>query len=89
MNEIPIYTSGFDVEIIVYLLINIFLLFINIVGYRKIPFLLIIGGFGSGIIVVPTLIHFNEYYVVGLLFFLINMSLCITGLTRALKQESK
>lgn len=82
---IPETTQIVDLGVLVYLVCNIVVLIINIMGFKHAPFLLIIGGIFAGIILVPTLIAFGEFYILGIMFLMINVSLPVAGLTKALK----
>jgi hypothetical protein len=69
-------------SILIYLLFQIILLMINILGYTKIPMLFFFGIIGTIVLAVPTIQAFGEYYLMAIILILINISLPVTGLAK-------
>ena len=69
-------------DFFVYLLVQIVLFTINLVGYSKIPILSYLGAIGTVLMAYQTVIAFNDYESFALLLILINISLPVIGLTR-------
>jgi hypothetical protein len=73
-------------ELIIWLLFQLILFVINLVGFRKIPILLFFGLIGSILIAIPTLMAFDEYIMMGFLLVMINTAFPVIALTRSLKR---
>jgi len=72
-------------DLFIYMLFQVILLLINIIGYFKIPLLSLFGILGTLALALPTVNAFNDYWMMALLLIMINMSLPVVGLTKALK----
>ncbi len=68
--------------ILMYLIFQIILLMINILGYTKIPLLFFFGIVGTVALSVPTIQAFGEYYMMAVILILINISLPVVGLAK-------
>jgi hypothetical protein len=68
--------------LLLYLVFQILILMINILGYTKMPLLYFFGIIGTIILAVPTIQAFGEYYLMAVVLILMNISIPITGLTR-------
>lgn len=66
-----------------YLLFQIIILMINLIGYSKIPFLGIIGIIGTLILAVPTASAFEPYWQLSIILILTNLMIPVLGMTRA------
>jgi len=73
-------------ELIIWLLFQLILFVINLVGFRKVPLLLFFGLIGSILIAIPTLIAFDEYIMMGFLLVIINTAFPVIALTHSLKR---
>ncbi len=72
--------------LIAYLVFNLILLVVNVIGYTKLPFILIFTIIGTLLMAVPTVEGFGEdYYMFGILLLLINIGIPLAGLTKAAK----
>lgn len=70
-----------DVQIFyVFLLFQIILFVIGLIGYFKLPWLLILTILGTIVIAVPTMIVFGELYMIAFILIVINMVLGAMGL---------
>jgi len=67
-------------ELMIYLLFQMVLLAINVIGYLKIRKLMILGILGSLLMAVPTLLGFGEYYLFSIILILINTLLPTFGI---------
>jgi len=72
-------------DLLVYLLFQLIVLTINIIGLRKLPLMLFFGLIGTILLSVPTLIAFDDYYMMAVIFILINMTIPVIGLSSAVK----
>lgn len=68
--------------LLIYLMFQIILMVINILGYTKIPLLFFFGIIGTIVLAVPTIQAFGEYYLMAIILILINISLPVTGLAK-------
>ena len=68
--------------LLLYLVFQILILMINILGYTKMPLLYFFGIIGTIILAVPTIQAFGEYYLMAVILILMNISIPITGLIR-------
>jgi hypothetical protein len=71
-------------DFFVYLLVQIVLLTINLIGYSKIPILSFLGIIGTVMMAWPTVVAFGDYPQFALLLILVNISLPTIGITRAI-----
>jgi hypothetical protein len=60
---------------------------INVIGIKKLPILLVIGIISTVMLSVPTIEAFDEYYMIGLLLIIVNITVPIIGLTTTLKGD--
>jgi len=74
-----------DETFIIYLMFQIVLFVINLIGYKTIPILGFFGIIGSVILAIPTLNAFGDYYMMAFFLTLINISLPVIGITRAFR----
>lgn len=72
-------------DFFIYLLIQIILLVVNLIGYSRIPILGFFGVIGTVLMAWPTVQAFGEYSNFALLLILINISLPTIGISRALR----
>jgi hypothetical protein len=72
-------------DLLVYLLFQLIILTINIIGLKKMPLMLFFGIIGTILLSVPTLIAFGDYYLMAVLFILINITIPIIGLSSTMK----
>lgn len=72
-------------SLLMYLLFQLILLVVSVIGYKRIPFLLFMTIMGSIVIAVPTVTAFGEYYPMAIVLILINLMFPVIGLTRAVK----
>jgi len=69
-------------SLLIYLVFQIILLMINIMGYTKIPVLFFFGIIGTIVLAIPTIEAFGEYYLMAIILILINISLPVMGLAK-------
>ena len=69
-------------DFFVYLLAQVVLLTINLIGYSKIPILSFLGIIGTVLMAYQTVIAFADYESFALLLILVNISIPAIGLTR-------
>ena len=70
---------------VIYLLFQMIILVVNVLGFTKIPALSIFGIIGTLIIAVPTINAFDEYYPFALVLLLMNTALPIFALSRNMR----
>ena len=70
-------------DFLIYLLFQIILLMINLIGYSKIPFLGFIGIIGTIILAYPTAQAFEPYWQITIIFILVNLMVPVLGFTKA------
>lgn len=71
--------------IFMYLIFQMILLMLNILAYSKIPVIAIFTIIGTALVAVPTMIALDDYWIIGIILILINMSIPISGLTKTLR----
>ena len=74
-------------DLLMYMLFQLILLVINIIGFKKLPILLFFGIIGTVMLSVPTIEAFEDYYMMAILFIIVNISIPIIGLTTTMKGE--
>lgn len=74
-------------DILLYMLCQLIVLTINVIGIKKLPILLVIGIISTVMLSVPTIEAFDEYYMIGLLLIIVNITVPIIGLTTTLKGD--
>jgi hypothetical protein len=72
-------------DLMLYMMFQLILFGINVVGYLRIPYLLFFGLIGTVLVSVPTINAFGDYYYIALVLILLNISLPVMGLAKALK----
>lgn len=72
-------------DFFIYLLIQIILLVINLIGYSKIPLLGAFGAIFTALLAWPTVQAFGTYSSFALMLIVINISLPAIGISRALR----
>lgn len=72
--------------IVLYLLAQMMLLVINLIGYTRIPYLSVIAIIMNTLLIIPTLEAFGDDYMIALLPVLVNTVLPLISLTEARKR---
>jgi hypothetical protein len=70
-------------DLFIYLMFQMIILAINLVGYFKIPYLGFIGIIATISVAYPTIVSFGDYYMMGVILILMNGTLPIMGFTKA------
>jgi len=70
-------------DLFMYLLFQMIILVINIVGYFKIPYLGFIGIIATLSISYQTIVSFGDYYIMAVILILLNGTLPIIGFSKA------
>jgi hypothetical protein len=70
-------------ELFMYLIFQIVILGINLIGYFKIPYLGFIGIIATLSVAYQTIVSFGDYWIMGVILLLINGTLPIMGFTKA------
>lgn len=66
--------------IVLYLMAQILLIAINLIGYSRIPILSIIGLIGGILVAIPTLDAFGDDYLIAIIPILVNITIPIMSL---------
>jgi hypothetical protein len=69
-------------ELFMYLIFQIVILGINLIGYFKIPYLGFIGIIATLSVTYQTIISFGDYWIMAVILLLINGTLPIIGFTK-------
>jgi hypothetical protein len=70
-------------DFFIFLLFQIILLSINLIGYSKIPYLGFIGIIGTLILAYPTAMAFSDYPEMTIILILVNIMIPILGINKA------
>jgi hypothetical protein len=70
-------------DFFIYLLFQIIILMINLIGYSKIPFLGFVGIIGTIILAYPTAVAFQPYWQITIIFILVNLMIPVLGFSKA------
>lgn len=76
-----------DDSILIYLVFQLILVIINVIGYTRIPVLMLFGIIGTLMITIPTIEGFGDYSMFAGFLIMINVCLPVIGLTRTVKGD--
>lgn len=74
-------------DFVVYLAFQLIIFGINIIGFRRFPFLCFVALIGSFLIAYQTIVAFDSYYIMGIILVIMNTTVPVIGLSRATKGE--
>ena len=72
-------------DMLIYLLFQLILLVLNILGHRKFPLFCLFGILGAMTLAIPTITAFGEYYMMAILLTVINIAFPTMSLANALR----
>ena len=72
-------------DLLMYLLFQMILLMINVLGHKKFPLFSLFGILGAMILVIPTINAFGDYYMMAILLSVINIGFPTMTLANALR----
>jgi hypothetical protein len=72
-------------ELLMYLLFQLIIFVFNLTGYKRMPVLLFFTIIATLLLTPNTIIGFGDYYMMGFILILINISFAVIGLTKAVR----
>ena len=74
-------------EFFIYLIFQLILLALNIVGFAKMPVILIFTAIGTFITAISTVLAFGDYQLIAIMLIITNISIPVIGVTKVNRGE--